>query len=174
MALPFVKKHWGKIYFILWCLGSIISLLVKGIPSGHFDIFISAPKLLFNGENPYGIVYEYGAFVYSPMAALFYAPFAALPYVWGLGLLSIVSIVVFMWGITSLLKCSPLERASIQDIKRHPFLLNNRINDDGGLAITTNTINLANLKPTRQETRYYIFDLFSIGDDENLLMIYYY
>lgn len=82
--------------------------------------------------------------------------------------------------IVSMLRCSPLLRPTINDIKRHPFLLGVGCIRSFGVGVggflndynatynnvqsndhNTNHhgINLRNLKPIRQETRYCIFDL---------------
>lgn len=98
----FFKRHWGFLYFVLISAVSFGQLLKPGI-RGHYRVFTSAARFLWNSEPTYMTDFGWNTglyWFYSPICALtFYLPFSVLPETFGILLNAVVMWAAFVAAV---------------------------------------------------------------------------
>ena len=106
MSKKWLAVNWGKIFFVLLSAVAYVRVFNERI-SLHYELFVKAGEMLWQGLNPYGHEITTGGnlWFYSPSCGMFlFGPFALLPeklgefvFVWG-------SWLFFWWGLSRVLE----------------------------------------------------------------------
>ena len=95
-AFRFTPAQWGRIVLAVWAL-AVFAVVVRAAAAPHqntvFTVFREAGAAWLNGTNLYSHV---GKYLYSPLAAAFFAPFAWMPEPVGAGVWRLTIIGVYL------------------------------------------------------------------------------
>jgi hypothetical protein len=95
-AFRFTPVQWGRIVLVVWTL-AVFAVVTRAIVAPHqntvFTVFREAGAAWLNGTNLYSYV---GKYLYSPLAAAFFALFAWMPETIGAGVWRLTIIGVYL------------------------------------------------------------------------------